>query len=188
MPDSTTLKYLTAGAFVVYGGLATSYWVDTNDVNINTCQEPVISWATFSKYFLLISLLSMVVIYSLNLAWQYRYNKLRKTIIWLLAFPNVGLIVYVIGSFIAFHNRDKCSPLYHLLIVNFLFSLLICLSPLVFLFMLYRSEGFRPLKTLFNRREKFGRDSLLPYAATTGDGDSSPQFTMPMGLGSPLNL
>jgi len=169
MTDSHTFKLTSSCAFVISASLAVAYWVDLADATPQGCEGPAHFWAQFSKWYLLLSSILLALILMLNSAWKYDYSKLKKTIICLLFLPNLGTVAYVIGAFVSFHYRDRCPDLHDLIVVAFLVSILICISPCLTCFLLCLSGGVEAVKRCFGGGHRHHETATGYYQAADAE-------------------
>ena len=150
MTDSKVFKMTSSAALLISAGLGIAYWSELHGVDSTTCAQPALFWAVFSKYYLITSAVILSVILLINSSWKHDYSKVKKSIVWLLFIPNlVGMIMYIIGAFIAFTVRHRCEPLHDLFVGSFVIAILVCLSPCITCALLCLSGGVAAVKSVF---------------------------------------
>ena len=146
-------KLINSAAFLVSATLMVLYWVALHNINDHVCIGSTYLWANVSKYYLVISTITLLAIVILNLFFTNIKSSTRKTLLWLLFFPNLGFLVHIVGTFITFHRRKEQCPLLADFFTSSMFiSILICASPLIICLVLCMSEGVRGFFTLLGLR------------------------------------
>ena len=123
--DTLDRKRLKEVIHDIFIGLAwtIAFWIEVGKTNETSCQGPAYSWATYSKIYYLIGLITCFLLVPMMLIWRSRVMCLVDGICFILVLAGIP---NMIGMVISFANIDQCPDLKGIVTAQFVIVMILC--------------------------------------------------------------